>query len=103
MQENPITRLVIATLEMSDGSQIQIVHNLDPDTGDRLIERWRRKSRHHTAMNLVYWIKERRPYCICVTKEQYDQTIRKYEAETGKSAYSPATKEEYEQQERERL
>ena len=87
LTKNPITRLVVVTIQLTNGTEFSIVHNLPEAMGDALIAKWKRKTRRPTAMSLVQFIKERK-LCICVTKEQYDEVTK------GKVVH--ATKEEYE-------
>ncbi len=85
--KNPVTRLVVVTIELTNGTSFQIVHNLSEAKGDALIAKWMRKTKRPTALNLIHYIRDRAD-CICVTKEQYDEVT------AGKVVH--ATKEEYE-------
>lgn len=87
MEQNPVTRLTVAHIELTNGLKFSIVHDLEEGAWGSLFERWQRKAKKHTAYSLIVWIKERKPHCICVTKADFDSIT------AGKSV--PATKAEY--------
>lgn len=88
MAENPVTRFAVASITLTNGKSFQLVHDLDLAVWDRLVDKWSRTTKKPTATSLIIYIKDRRPYCICVTKQQFDEIT------AGKS--SPATKAEWE-------
>jgi hypothetical protein len=86
--QNPVTRLTVAHVELSNGTKFSLVHDLDQAIWARLLDRWKRKASTLTQASLIFWVKDRRPHCICVSKKDFDEIT------AGKSV--PATKEEYE-------
>lgn len=88
MEQYPVTRLCVSAVELSNGVHFKIVHDLEETVWASMFTRWCRKTKRHTAVSLIEYIKGKRPHCICVTKAQYDEIT------AGKSI--PATKEEWE-------
>lgn len=72
MALNPVTRLSVATITLFDGRSYSLVHDLDAAVWARLLAKWGRTSNKPTVWALIEYVKKRRPYCICVTKAQYD-------------------------------
>lgn len=86
--QDPVTRLCVSTVNLNTGLSFKIVHDLDESVWASQFNRWMKKTKLHTPGSLISWIKERKPFCICVTKAQFDEMT------AGKS--TPATKEEWE-------
>lgn len=91
LSKNPITALVNFKAELSNGVSINIIHDLPENFVVKEFNKWLRKAKRHNEMNLVYHLKKKRPYSICVTKAQFDSHT--------KGEFLPATKEEYLKQE----
>lgn len=88
MDQNPVTRLSVATVSLNTVLSFILVHDLPEQTWAGLFNRWMKKAKLHTPGSLISWIKIRKPHCICVAKAQFDKLT------AGKSV--PATRQEWE-------
>lgn len=87
----PVTRLTVASVELSNGVKFQLVHDLKESGGNKSFEgsykQWIKKTRDFTANSFIRFVKNRQPDSIFLLKEDFDRITE------GKTI--PATKEEY--------
>ena len=86
----PVTRLILCRLNLPDGTFFEVITDLDISQWDSLSNKWLRKAKRLTQESIIVYVKERKPFCICVSKEDYDSIT------AGKVI--PATKEDWEKE-----
>lgn len=89
---NPVTKLTVCNMELSNGAKFVIVHDLKEGGGNKSFkkeyERWIKKTRTFTAESFIRSVKNHQPNSIFLLKEDYDRIVD--------GEFIEATKEEWE-------
>jgi len=86
----PVTRLIVAKCELLNGDSFEVVTDLELSQWVSLSNKWLRKTKKITVESIIEYVCSRKPFCICVSKEDYDKIT--------KGKVIEATKEEWERE-----
>lgn len=87
MKKNPVTKIAVANVDLSNGIAFKIYHQLTEAEFGWCMDKWTRVARRYTADDFCAFVKQFHPKDMCVTEEVYERLT--------KGKVEDATEEEY--------